>query len=83
MILLIRTSNIYLYNIKSLVSFERHYFVLYDGGLTLKLSKMLLNPFCDKTLHKLDKTIAHACKCVLSQNVLKCAGRRLTKSRIK
>ena len=30
---------------------ERYYFVLYDGALTLKMSKMALNPFCDKTLH--------------------------------
>ena len=33
------------------VSLERYYFVLYDGALTLKMSKMALNPFCDKTLH--------------------------------
>ena len=33
------------------VSLERYYFVLYDGALTLKMSKMVLNPFCDKTLH--------------------------------
>ena len=33
------------------VSLERYYFVLYDGVLTLKLSKMALNAFCDKTLH--------------------------------
>ena len=30
------------------VSLERHYFVLYDGTLTLKKSKMALNSFCDK-----------------------------------
>ena len=30
------------------VSFERYYFVLYDGVLTVKMSKMVLNPFCDK-----------------------------------
>ena len=29
---------------------ERYYFVLYDGALTLKMSKMALNSFCDKTL---------------------------------
>ena len=34
------------------VLLERYYFVLYDGTLTLKMSKMALNPFCDKTLHK-------------------------------
>ena len=28
-----------------------YYFVLYDSVLTLKMSKMALNPFCDKTLH--------------------------------
>ena len=33
------------------VSLERYYFVLYDGALTLKMSKMPLNAFCDKTLH--------------------------------
>ena len=32
-------------------SLERYYFVLYDGALTLKISKMVLNPFCDKALH--------------------------------
>ena len=32
------------------VSLERYYFVLYNGALTLKISKMALNPFCDKTL---------------------------------
>ena len=30
---------------------ERHYFVLYDSALTLKMSKMALNSFCDETLH--------------------------------
>ena len=35
------------------VSLERYYFVLYDGALTLKMSKMALNAFCDKTLHML------------------------------
>ena len=33
------------------VSLERYYSVLYDGALTLKISKMALNSFCDKTLH--------------------------------
>ena len=36
------------------VSLERHYFVSYnghDGALTLKMPKMALNPFCDKTLN--------------------------------
>ena len=47
--------NIPLY-IMSNVSLERYYFVLYDGALTLKMSKMALNAFCDKTLH-----IDHAC----------------------
>ena len=32
------------------VSLERYYFVLYDGALSLKMSKMVLNSFCDKTL---------------------------------
>ena len=34
----------------SKVPFKMYYFVLYDGVLTLKMSKMALNPFCDKTL---------------------------------
>ena len=46
--------NIPLY-IMSNVSLERYYFVLYDGALTLKMSKMALNAFCDKTLHMLTK----------------------------
>ena len=41
--------NIPLY-IMSNVSLERYYFVLYDGALTLKMSKMALNAFCDKAL---------------------------------
>ena len=27
------------------------FFYYYNGALTLKMSKMVLNPFCDKTLH--------------------------------
>ena len=42
--------NITLY-IMNNVSLERYYFVLYDGALTLIMSKMALNAFCDKTLH--------------------------------
>ena len=42
--------NIALYIMRK-VSLERYYFVLYDGALTLKISKMALNSFCDKTLH--------------------------------
>ena len=42
--------NIPLYIMKK-VSLERYYFVLYNCALTLKMSKMALNPFCDKTLH--------------------------------
>ena len=45
-ILLIITSKIFLYMKK--VSLERYYFVLYNGALSLKMSKMVLNPFCDK-----------------------------------
>ena len=41
--------NIPLY-IMSNVSLERYCFVLYDGALTLKMSKMALNAFFDKTL---------------------------------
>ena len=44
--------NISLY-IMSNVSLERYYFVLYDGALTLKMSKMALNAFWDKTLHNI------------------------------
>ena len=40
--------------IMSNVSLERYYFVLYDGALTLKMSKMALNAFCDKTLHMME-----------------------------
>ena len=32
------------------VSLERNYFVLYNDALTLKMTKMALNPFCDKTM---------------------------------
>ena len=46
--------NIPLY-IMSNVSLERYYFVLYDGALTLKMSKMARNAFCDKTLHLFSK----------------------------
>ena len=42
--------NINLYIMRK-VSLERHCFVLYDSALTLKMSKMALNPFCDKALH--------------------------------
>ena len=42
--------NIPLYIMRK-VSLERYYFILYDGALTLKMSKMALNSFCDKTLH--------------------------------
>ena len=34
----------------SKVSLERYHFVLYGGVLTLKISKMALNPYCNKTL---------------------------------
>ena len=49
-ILVIINSKIFLYMRK--VSLERYYCVLYDGALPLKLFfKMVLNPFCDNTLH--------------------------------
>ena len=32
-----------------IISLERYYFVLYDGALTLKMLKIVLNPFCNKT----------------------------------
>ena len=33
------------------VSLERNYVVLYNGALTLKMSKMALDPFCDETFY--------------------------------
>ena len=48
--MIINFKNIPLYIMRK-VSLERYYFVLYVGALTLKMSKMTLNPFCDKTLH--------------------------------
>ena len=50
-VLLIITSKIFALYIMSNGSLERYYFVLYDGALTLKLSKIALNAFCYKTLH--------------------------------
>ena len=44
--------NIPLYIMRK-VSLERYYFVLYDGALTWRMSKMALNSFCDKTLHNI------------------------------
>ena len=41
--------NIPLYIMRK-VSLERYYYLSYDGTLTLKMSKMALNLFCDKTL---------------------------------
>ena len=32
------------------VSLKKYYFVLYNGAITLKISKKALNPFCDKIL---------------------------------
>ena len=41
-----------LFCIMKKVSLERYYFVLYNhGALTLEMSKMVLNSFCNKTLH--------------------------------
>ena len=42
--------NISLYIMRK-VSLEIYYFVLYDGALTVKISKMALNSFCDETIH--------------------------------
>ena len=39
------------------VSLERYYFLLYNGALTLRRSKMVLNLFCDNTLHILSHLI--------------------------
>ena len=41
--------NIPLYIMRK-VSLEMYYFVLYDGALTFKISKMARNSFCNKTL---------------------------------
>ena len=50
-LLLTISSKIFLYIIMSKVSLESHYFVSHNDVLTLKRSKMVFNPFCDKTLH--------------------------------
>ena len=51
--------NIPLYIMRN-VLLEWYYFVLYDGALTLKMSKMALSPFCDETLHMiLATTLQH------------------------
>ena len=52
--------NIPLY-IMSNVSLERYYFVLYDGALTSKMSKMALNAFCNKTLQIVIVRICYQC----------------------
>ena len=43
--------NIPLYIMSNASFIEMYYFVLYDGALTFKMSKMALNAFCDKTLN--------------------------------
>ena len=73
--------------IMSNVSLERYYFVLYDGALTLKISKMALNAFCDKTLHFLfsrlhmfcDRSILNKCLFVKHEK-LKNALKTLSRS---
>ena len=56
--------NIPLYIMRK-VSLERYYFVLYNGALTLKISKMALYPFCEYLFtciyihYKLTKTKVH------------------------
>ena len=59
--------NIPLYIMRK-VSLERYYVVLY-GVLTLKMSKMALNPFCDKTLHMISKGNLVVLKYVLDSNI--------------
>ena len=39
------------------VSLERYYFVLYNGALTFKMSKIVL--FCNKTLHLYSVVVWH------------------------
>ena len=53
-----KNCNIFYHNFKNIplcimrkVSLERYYLVLYDCALTLKMSRMALNSFCNKTLH--------------------------------
>ena len=41
----------FIYNEQCII--RKYYFVLYNGALTLKMSKMALNAFCDKTLQML------------------------------
>ena len=45
------------------VSFERHYFVLYNGVLTFELSKMALNPFCDEIIHLYINRVVNYARC--------------------
>ena len=60
-ILLIITSKYtFMYNE---LSFERQYFVLYDGPLTLNMSKTVLNPFCDETHYMLPCTLCGCGRC--------------------
>ena len=47
--------NIPLYIMRK-VSLERNYFVLYDGALTVQISKMAFNLFCNETLHMLPQS---------------------------
>ena len=56
--------------IMSNVSLERYYFVLYDGALTLKMSKMALKAFCDKTLHIFKVSASCWCSAFLVPNFL-------------
>ena len=47
--LIITSKYTFIYNEKGII--RKVLFLLYDGALTLKMSKMALNPFCDETLH--------------------------------
>ena len=59
------------------VSLEWYDFVLYDSALIFKMSKMALNPFCNKTLHlyfiiicNVKKNIKTTSKIILSHDTL-------------
>ena len=46
-----RIGILYKSEMRSIKASYYYLLLLYDGALTLKMSKMALNPFCDKTIH--------------------------------
>ena len=42
--------NTFYYNFTNIPLYEKG-IIVYDGAITLKMSKMVLNPFCNETLH--------------------------------